>query len=122
MTSNTKLTREMKDYVKQLREKQSGELHVFQYPEKRVTVAVRYIPGHNAARVFVSLASPDEIKFRPKVGEYQVRLAFIEWKSGAWYIGCQQYVCKDDRNLRDIHEVIADNVADAMGVPTWETI
>ena len=87
MSVQTKLSHETKEYVKQLRERQKGELHVFHFQEERVTVGVRYTPGHNAARVFVSLAGPSENKFRPKVGEYRVRMAFLEWKQGAGFNG-----------------------------------
>lgn len=116
MSVQTKLSVWEKSHLKELRADQAGELHVFQYPEKRVTVGVRYIPGHNAARVFVSLASPDETKFRPKVGEFQVRLAFIEWVSGAGYIGCPKYVPEDARFLDRIHEDLANAVARSLGV------
>lgn len=115
-TPQTKLSDEDKAFLKELRADQAGELHVFQYPEKRITVGVRYIPGHNTARVFVALASPEETKFRKKVGEYIVRGAFDVWVSGAGYIGCPKYVPEDARFLDRIQEDLANAVARSLGV------
>lgn len=119
MSIQTKLSAWEKSHLKELRGDQGDELQVFHYPERRISVGVRYIPGHNAARVFVSLASPDELKFRRKVGEFHVRKALLEWKSGtgyAGYVGSPKYVPKDARFLDRIHEDLAHAAARSLGM------
>lgn len=79
MTSNTKLAREHKAILQNLREVQKGpNFAVMQTTDKTITVAVRYTPGHNCAQIAVSIASPDEQKARRKVGEYLARTALNE--------------------------------------------
>jgi hypothetical protein len=124
MSSNTKLSPEQKDLLRAMRKSQAdlprGEFKVFHYPDNRVTIGVKYSEGDNAARVFVSLASPDETKFRKKVGEYNVRYAFDDYLEGLITAGVPIYVTNDVKYLSECHEVIADNFSESLGVPIWE--
>jgi hypothetical protein len=124
MSSNTKLSKDQKEFLRAMRENQAdlsrGEFKVFHYPERRVTIGVKYSEGDNAARVFVSLASPDETKFRKKVGEYNVRSMFDEYLDGLTFTGTPVYVINDCKYLPKCHEVIADNFAEFVGIPEWE--
>ena len=71
-TSNTKLTKDEKEDRKQLLaclKHEEGE--IFSYPEHNATiVVVPEFKGSNMVRVSVSYSSPNEKKFRRKVGEY----------------------------------------------------
>lgn len=116
MSIQTKLSTWDKSRLKGLRADQGDELQVFHYPERRISVGVRYIPGHNAARVFVSLASPDETKFRRKVGEFHVREALLAWKNKTGYVGSPKYVPADARFLDRVPEDLANAVARSLGV------
>lgn len=120
MPSNTKLAKPQKQWLKEARVTQPANFKVFHYPENRVTIGVKYTPGHNAAWVFVSLASPDEKKFRAKVGEYFVREAFDISLDTNLVMGIPVYVEKQNRHLYFAHESIADNLHGSVGVPYWE--
>ncbi len=79
MASNTKLTSYQKTRLGVLRTLQnSPNFAVVQTKDKTITVAVQYTPGHNCAKIAVSIASPDEQKARRKVGEYLARIALNE--------------------------------------------
>lgn len=119
MPSNTKLNAHEKVLLKDFRENQAnlprGQFEVFHYPENRVTVGVKYAEGDNAARIFVSLASPDETKFRKKVGEYNVRYGFDDYLSGLTSAGIPFYIPEIDRDIEGVHQAIADLVAMPVG-------
>lgn len=118
MSAQTKMSANDKHRLKILRIQQEGLLCVAHYPTLRATVGVHYVFGHNAARVFVALASPSETKFRKKVGEYFVRQYFDAWKyrevSAA---GIPYFVQEHERQRLDIHSRIASSVAHQVGVP-----
>lgn len=110
MSNQTKLTENQKAQLREFREIQGSEFSVFHFPARGVTVGVRYIDGHNTARVFVSLASPEETKFRKKVGEYNVRDLFDSWNAGNTYAGIP-VVFEGWQTPEDI----AGDIADAVG-------
>jgi len=69
MASNSKLTRDQKAARKEMREEllqQGGSIVSSEFA--RMTVVT--FPQGNVTAVYSSVASPDEIKFRRKVGEY----------------------------------------------------
>lgn len=69
-TSNTKLTREQKDFFKNLKY-QNPEIQFFSFPEFYATVAIkREFSGSRMARVSVSYCAMTEQRFRRKVGQY----------------------------------------------------
>lgn len=110
MSNQTKLSKWHHDDLKQMRKDQENpSFAVFHFPEKRVTVGVKYTPGHNAARTFVSLASPEENKFRKKVGEYHVRHAYSEYLNGLTaYAGNPVMIAKGATpSLRELAEEAA---------------
>lgn len=109
MSNQTKLTSEDREMLKYFRETQGEDFNVFHFPERRVTVGVRYIAGHNAARVFVSLASPDETKFRKKVGEFNVRSDFNVWEKYGYITGIP-YAVTEGEDVASIAGSIADTV------------
>lgn len=114
MSNQTKLTADERELLKQLRNEQSHRLDfdIFHFPERRVTIGMKYTPGHNAARVFVSLASPEETKYRKKVGEFHVRWAFEDYCKGYKHIGVPYGTYQGHNTPRDI----AEHVADTLGV------
>lgn len=120
MSKQTKLTKEQKTWLKEVRENHPDTFKVFHSPADRVTIGVKYTPGHNAARVYVSIASPDETKFRKKVGEYNVREALDIYLDSGIQTGIPVYVPIDQRKLADAHEVIAESLFETVGIPLWE--
>ena len=112
MSNQTKLTPGDREMLKHFRENQGEDFNVFHFPERRVTVGVRYIKGHNAARVFVSLASPDETKFRKKVGEFNVRSDFNVWENYGYITGIPHALTGWDNPAS-----IAENVSSIAGYP-----
>lgn len=115
MATQTKLNTFEKLELRDMRDMQDRSFKVFHFPERRITVGVRYIPGHNCARVFTSIASPEENKYRKKVGEYRVRKAFEDYIDGNSFAGNPYRIVADTEN----HESVADNIAEATGDNTW---
>lgn len=70
--SNSKLNSVQKTLRKNMLVKFTGEGgEIFSFSEHRTTVAiVPEFTGSKMSRVSVSICSPDEVKFRRKVGEY----------------------------------------------------
>jgi hypothetical protein len=71
--ANTKLTPEQKLNLKQLRVDQDGGVQIINLDNKS-TMAWQF--KGNTVEFALSVMSPDEKKFRPKVGEYIARSRF----------------------------------------------
>lgn len=113
MSKQTKLSSIEKAHLRDMRSLQEGSgFQVFHFPERRITVGVRYIPGHNCARVFTSIASPEETKYRKKVGEYRVREAYSVYKDGVNTFAGNPYRVVTDT---ETHASIAANIAETQG-------
>ena len=65
--SNSKLSAEQKEIFKGMKADFTGE--IFSFPEAGLTIAIEH-KGLNTSRVAMSVMSPDETKFRRKVGKY----------------------------------------------------
>ena len=68
--SNSKLNKDEKIILREMKlDFDSREGEIFSYPETGVTIAIEH-KGVHTSRVSMSVMSPDEKKFRRKVGEY----------------------------------------------------
>ena len=72
--SNSKLCAEQKEILKGMKADFTGE--IFSFPEVGLTIAIEH-KGLNTSRVAMSVMSPDEKKFRRKVGEYYALSKFM---------------------------------------------
>lgn len=96
MQSNTKLTQDQKELLQDLRNVQNCDAFaVLQTQDKTITVAVEYTPGHNCAKIAVSVASPDEKKARRKVGEFIARESLHYGISIPYPVGEDRWAGKD---------------------------
>ena len=99
--SNSKLTLEQKRDRKEMRADfdTMGDGFINQYPEFGVTIVGRML--QNTMQVAVSIMSPDETKFRRKVGEYHALVNFYN---------AETIPVSIDTNLEDFAAVISDNM------------
>ena len=76
-TSNTKLTREQKDFLKNLKF-QNPEIQFFSFPEFYATVAIaEEFPGSKMVKVSISYCATTEQRFRNKVGQYHAAMKML---------------------------------------------
>ena len=73
MQSNTKLTAEQKEILREMREIQDGAVQVLNLDNK---TTMAFMPKGNTVEFALSVMSDNEKKFRPKVGEYFARCRF----------------------------------------------
>lgn len=72
MSNQTKMTREMREELDEMRESQEN-VTIFKFPDVGVTVAIRNA-GNSFADIATAYQAADETKYRKNVGEYLVRM------------------------------------------------
>ena len=91
MQSNTKLTAEQKEILREMREIQDGAVQVLNLDNK---TTMAFMPKGNTVEFALSVMSDNEKKFRPKVGEYMARSRFengatVKMRTHDFYAMCE---------------------------------
>jgi hypothetical protein len=109
--SNTKLTLEQKQLLKNLRVLYP-DTEIFHFPDNRVCVGIRRT-GERMGDFSVSICADTETKYRKKVGELLVRERFYYGHSLPVVLG-NIHSAESDEYVRAILESIADSIAAAV--------